>query len=442
MSRDRNTLKMTKIAACSAAIISVVFSLAGCGTPQQGESRFKSTEIDTPIKVALGDREEGGKIAAVFARAAQPIIPGSFEYCLGDASQCSSASSNRKKLVVAKSTPSDTSSATSAFYKIDANLDIQNTYRINFYAVDAASKKTISTSIRFKPLKQPELNPNIERFTYEADEIKKSNRKLSGIEFDYKYGAAALNATAPSVRMTITNETLLQLGDNLGVVLAATPMNNTSELLLSNTAVTNDGKGTITIIGENFKPETLYKLRVHFYERLDKTQISGLRYLGSSSRAYHFVTDAQNNPIASTRAKITMRGLAEAEDWDLGRYDTSKGYTNDPGYGWCHMFYDWTIKPYLKTTPGNTHTHYNSGYWSMFGAQISAADIISISEQESIHGSFFRTGSHAAMLLSYDVATKQFVTLEGNFNNRVVIMRRSPGEISWVGHIKSAMIRD
>jgi hypothetical protein len=45
------------------------------------------------------------------------------------------------------------------------------------------------------------------------------------------------------------------------------------------------------------------------------------------------------------------------------------------------------------------------------------------------------------MILAYDDTRKEFITLEGNFNNRVVIQRRQISEISWVGHIVKEMAK-
>jgi hypothetical protein len=136
-----------------------------------------------------------------------------------------------------------------------------------------------------------------------------------------------------------------------------------------------------------------------------------------------------------------MRGLAEENDWDLNRYDRSKNYTHGAG-GWCHIFYNWVIKPYLKTRTGSENTHYSQSYWSSLGAVKNGAALVEMSSKEPIMGDYFRVGSHAAMILAYDVAKKQFATLEGNFNNSVEFYQRSPGNLGWVGHINPQMLKD
>lgn len=422
------------------AILVWLLALAGCGQPQSGGVRFKSLADESPIKVAIADRDETGKFAAVFARPAQPIVAGSFEYCIGELNDCASASGNRKKMAIAKATSDNSSQKTKAFHKIEDAIDLESISLLNFFAVDAQTQKSIQTSIRLKSKKQPAPNAKIDRFAFDSQQLQKNSQRLSGIDFDYNYGQQTLQATAPNLRVSITNQALLDLGENLGIVIAGSAMNNTANFVSSNTGVSAEGKGIVTVIGENFKPDTLYKVRLHFFDRTDKTQ-SKSRYLGVSAQTYEFVTDAENDALASRRARITMRALAEANDWDLGRYDTSKGYTSDPGYGWCHVFYDWVIRPYLITKQGTSHTHYDESYWTRFKADISASDLIAISSRESIHGSYFRVGSHAGMILAYDDTRKEFITLEGNFNNRVVIQRRQISEISWVGHIVKEMAK-
>ena len=77
----------------------------------------------------------------------------------------------------------------------------------------------------------------------------------------------------------------------------------------------------------------------------------------------------------------------------------------------------------------------------LFQAKTTGADLITISEEESIHGDYFRTGSHAAMIIAYDRTRSEFVTLEGNFNNSVQMYKRRVTELSWIVHTKTDMLR-
>lgn len=288
------------------------------------------------------------------------------------------------------------------------------------------------------------IDPEIKRFTYDPMPLKNPSRKLSGIDFDYGYGLTSLHPTSPKMRIKISNAELNQLGNNLGVVITGYPMNDSSTFVSSNTAVNTDGAGVITIKGESLKPATVYKLRVHFFNLSATTQTQNTSqplYLGASSQFYQMVTDGENDPTASARARIVMRGFGEANDWALGRYDRQKGYTQHGGGGWCHIFYNWVIKNDLKTRSGSQNTHYDPNYWSNLRARISPTELLNISQKELIHGDYFRVGSHAAMIIAFDKARNEFITLEGNFNNSVQMYKRRTGDMSWVGHITKDMIR-
>lgn len=146
-------------------------------------------------------------------------------------------------------------------------------------------------------------DPEIKRFAFDASSLKNPSRKISGTYFDYVYGLASLHATVPKIRVMVTNSELTQLGANLGVVIAGYPMNDSASFISSNTAANLDSQGLLTIKGENFKPATVYKLKLHFFDLSSnaQSQTQGQtqaqpRYLGASSQSYQMVTDGENNP--------------------------------------------------------------------------------------------------------------------------------------------------
>jgi hypothetical protein len=280
----------------------------------------------------------------------------------------------------------------------------------------------------------------VDRFQFDLSTIERSSQKLAGVDFDYKYGQDNLHPNQPKIRAKITNQSILALRSNVGVILGGYALNDSSKYIAAHTAVVVDSQGGLKLVGDNLAPATIYKMRLHFYDRSDRTQAQP-RYLGSSSRTYNFVTDGVTDPETKIRARIVMRGLAEESDWNLNRYDRSKNYTHGAG-GWCHIFYNWVITPYLKTRTGSENTHYSQSYWSSLGAVKNGAALVEMSSKEPIMGDYFRVGSHAAMILAYDVAKKQFATLEGNFNNSVEFYQRSAGNLSWVGHINPQMLKD
>ena len=279
-------------------------------------------------------------------------------------------------------------------------------------------------------------NPEIDRFDFDLSTVLRASKKLSGLDFDYEYGQTNLDPTIPKIRAKVTNQTITALGTKIGVVIGGFALNDSATYITSSTAAALNPSGILTIAGENLKPATIYKMRLHFFERSQVTPV----YVGSSSRTYQFATDATTDDLAKTRVRIVMRGLREENDWSLNRYDRSKRYADDPGNGWCHIFFNWVIKPYLKTRSGSDNTHYSSSYWNQHYALTNGAGLLALSQKEPIMGDYFRVGSHAAMILAYDKAKQDFVTLEGNFNSSVEFYRRSVNSFSWVGHITPEMV--
>lgn len=282
------------------------------------------------------------------------------------------------------------------------------------------------------------IDPRIKKFDFDIEQIKSRPRKINGIDFDYAFALQALNPTKPEIAVLLGNSEIAALGKNLGVVIGGYPMNNSGNYFASNTATEISDRGILLVRGENFSPGTPYKVLLHFYDL--SQSVEKPRYVGSSSRTYYLVTDGRNDPVTTARSRILTRGFAELSDWDLGRYDRSKRYTEDSGSGWCHLFYDWVVRPDLYTRSGSQYTHYNSSYWQKYGAVRTGAEIAQLNATTPVHGDFFRVGSHAAMIIAYDQATGRFNTLEGNFNNSVELYRRSPSELSWVGHIQEQML--
>lgn len=279
-------------------------------------------------------------------------------------------------------------------------------------------------------------NAKIDRFAFDQSTLQRAGQKITGFDFDYTYGQNNLNATIPYIRIKVTNPSVTALGTKLGVVLGGYALSDSATYVTSSTAAALDQSGVLTLAGENMKPATIYKIRLHFFDRSQATP----QYIGSSSRTYQFATDATTDDLTKARVRIVMRGFHEEDDWALNRYDRSKRYADDAGNGWCHIFYNWTIKPFLKTRSGSDNTHYSSSYWNQYNALTNGSALVTLSQREPIMGDYFHVGSHAAMILAYDTAKQRFVTLEGNFNSSVEFYTRSTNEFSWVGHIKPEMV--
>jgi len=430
------------------------FAMSACGSKDTILDRRNSQAAERSVKVSVVNL--GANLVSVTARPTAPVRGGSLLLCVGDVLTCDAAPANREALTLFDGNLPQAGAPTSAVHKSNQNFDRRSTKFITIYAQDMATSKPLksqvsldqtsdaSTNSNSNPNSNPQppvvvpQNPSIDRFTFDQGTLERASQKLSGFDFDYEFAQKNIKPTIPALRLKVTAANVTALKNNLGVVIGGYALSDSSKFVASNTSVTFDSQGGLIVVGENLKPATVYKLRLHFFDRTDRTQS---RYVGSSTRAYYYVTDAESDQMSRIRARIVMRGLAEEYDWSLNRYDSRKDYTHGAG-GWCHIFYNWVIKPYLKTRSGSENTHYSSSYWSSQGGLIDGSALLKLSQSEPIMGDYFRVGSHAAMILAYDVARSQFITLEGNFNNRVEISQRSVNGFSWVGHIKSAMLRD
>ena len=395
-----------------------------------------------------------GGLYQISAQPSVQVVGGSVFYCLSDIDNCKKNQNILIRMLLTDGNYPSAGEPTIALHKAGQPIDSRLVQVVSVAASDFATKNQFWISVRIdgaaiqeeKTLEQSTpanpiapVNTAIDRFQIDPAALQRANQKLTGVDFDYVYAQNNLHPTAPKLRTLISNQSIAALRGNVGVVLSGIALSDSSKYVTSHTAVSLDPQGALTLVGENLQPSTVYRMKLHFFDRSDRTQ-GPPRYLGSSSRSYNFVTDAPSDPLAKARARIVMRGMTEESDWEMNRYDRSKNYTHGAG-GWCHIFYNWVITPYLKTRSGSENTHYSQSYWSNLGAVTNGTALAEMSLREPIMGDYFRVGSHAAMILAYDVAKKQFATLEGNFNSSVEYYQRSPSSISWIGHINQQMLK-
>jgi hypothetical protein len=446
----KSYLRLPKLLA-ALPLIGLALTLTACGSGEMTINR--PGKVGGELRVRTEVKELGSGQVEVIARPSLRVISGSFVYCLSNIERCQSTPSAQFKMVPVEGDDLGAGAPTMATHKTPQTIDSTKIQLITISVRDLSSAQPIWLTVRLDaPTSEEEqtseiqnqfthpVNTAVDRFQFDRSTIERSSQRLTGVDFDYTYGQANLHPTQPKIRAKITNQSLTALLGNFGVILGGYALTDSSKYIATHTAVTVDPQGVMSLVGDNLQPATIYKMRLHFYDRSDRSQAQP-RYIGSSSRTYNFVTDGVADPESKIRARIVMRGLAEESDWDLNRYDRSKNYTHGAG-GWCHIFYNWVITPYLKTRTGSENTHYSQSYWSSLGAVTNGSALVEMSQRKPIMGDYFRVGSHAAMILAYDVAKKQFATLEGNFNNSVEFYQRTAGNLSWVGHINPQMLKD
>lgn len=409
----------------------VMMIFAGCGAPEDDSGSLYAAEDESPIKIAIIKSDATGDLVTIAARSSRSIKSGSFEYCAGNASDCPAGSPNRRALMPLASV--STEPTTSAFHVISETIDLRQVARLTFFVLDSDGTSVISATVAFQRRDQVGQG----QFAYDNKQLTRSPKFLKGFEYDYAFALDNIQATNPRIRLTIGNSAVSSLGGRLGVVLSGVDLSDSAKTTFSSATVSLESPGVVTVTGQNFNPGSVHEVRLHFFEigeRGADGQIAA-RYVGSSDRTYTFATDRADDAVATARAKIATRGLAEANDWALGRYDRSKGYTTAPG-GWCVMFYQWVVKPYLA----NGYV-FNEGYWSRVNGYLIPSAEVAMAAKEGVMGDYWRMPGHTGMVLTYDVARQRFVTLEGNMNSRVQIYRRAHTELTWVGHIRAGVLR-
>jgi hypothetical protein len=138
--------------------------------------------------------------------------------------------------------------------------------------------------------------------------------------------------------------------------------------------------------------------------------------------------------LANSRAAMITKSFTEFWDWEMRRYDRSKGYANSGG--WCVEFIRWNHLPFLKNM-----SWFSASEWSRYNARYSGGQIVSMAEKEAIHGDYIRMSGHSFVLLAYDKNLGKVWTIEGNYNNRVLISTRSVSSGWMYGHLTAPMIK-
>jgi hypothetical protein len=439
---SRNILKMLGVI--------FVLAFASCGGQQilttrpvkQGAEMLIRTQI---FEVTSGQFE-------VHAVPTMEIVGGTFVYCVSEVNRCQDDPTTHLKMYAMDGGIPTSGMPTRVAHKTPQVFEKNLIPKISISAIDFSSRQkiwvTVSPNRQYFENNTSGSDDNrgsapprlaLDRFEFDSSILSSSSRKLNRVDFDYEYGKGNLHVSQPKIRAKLSHPSLRDVGSNLGVVLGGYALHDSSKSIMIHTAANVDSQGVLTLEGDHLEPATIYKMRMHFFDR-SKPGEAKPPYLGSSSRYYNFVTDHLSDQETKIRARIVMRGLAEESDWDLNRYDRSKNYTHGAG-GWCHVFYNWVITPYLKTRSGSVNTHYSQSYWSNLNAVTNGSALLQASQSLPIMGDYFRVGSHAAMILAYDRAKQRFITLEGNFNNSVEFYHRSPNQFSWVGRINTSMLK-
>jgi hypothetical protein len=183
-----------------------------------------------------------------------------------------------------------------------------------------------------------------------------------------------------------------------------------------------------TVTVEGLQPETPYRMTAYFYTPGKSPQL-----IGEANSPFYAVTSGTEK-VAQARAAIATKALGEVNDWRRGRYDRRKGYVVGR---WCERFYCWNILQHVYTPYRDS---YSPVIFSRHGALFSGRTMRNMIQNNNVMGDHIRTSNHGFMVLSYDKHLGQVWTIEGNYNNSVVLTRRNLSDYWSLGTIVDSML--
>ena len=177
-----------------------------------------------------------------------------------------------------------------------------------------------------------------------------------------------------------------------------------------------DSESAIATI-KNLEPRTAYEFHVSLW-RVDDEDETKFTKVADLPTTYFGITGGYDD-IEDLRAVTMISAVAELHLWEMN-YPRKRARGYCPGGAWCNVFSDWNLH---RTIDGRAM------------AKSSTNEMIAYSKAgHAIHGNFLTVngGSHYTLALAYDEDTDTVCTVDGNFNNRVVLCKYRRGSINRV----------
>ena len=258
------------------------------------------------------------------------------------------------------------------------------------------------------------------------------------VAYDYQGVLSRAHSTAGVVRM------IVQSGPFVGAKL----VQFTGTLVnLNNSKITVPISRLVSVTNGNVIDFTVDGLAANTVYRLEGGKITDASVeqqqvnpaVATMQQPYHLVT-AADDKLSQARRRLVLRALSESYDWDYGNYLSSKGYASG---SWCDRFYTWAVgKDFRLSSPYSAKT-----FFYQYKSLGNASRIPSMAKSESVMGDLIRyegtsLGTHTLMIVSYDEAIKSIWTVEGNFNNRVMRLKRGISSGWMHGHLVEAQVKE
>ena len=408
----------------TAALVALTLvTFAGCGAPDLDQgSRLRDRPVSTDAgTLALQDQ---GTSSIVLVHL--PTDRDNVALCVGSSSTC--LDPNTQLITLVKTAPS--------YWKSAAPVSLENNLVIHVIGINSGVRSVLLSA----KLSSNSAGNNQEEQTSElsppANLPKMRPIPRVQVAFDYHGTLSRASSNASVIRMVIQNGPLAT-AKRVKVKSTLVNLRNSSVKIPLDREVDVRENGVIDFYVEGLAPETVYRLEgTGVYEVKDGAVNTTVG--GPVKHQFHIATTSETN-LSKAKRRAMLRAVAESYDWEYGNYQSSKGYYSG---SWCDRFYTWAVSKDFKVT----NSYSASSFFRQHRAIQNASKIPSLAANKSMMADMIRyegtsQGTHTLMIIAYDVATKSIWTVEGNYNNRVMRLKRGVSSAWNHGFLVESQVR-
>lgn len=252
----------------------------------------------------------------------------------------------------------------------------------------------------------------------------------STIEFNYRHALNNPQKDKVTIKMSITNTSVLEHKDTLFAVVKYFDLSQDDVMKEESAPITLDADGNFSLTVPGLRPDAVYQMDVHLYRKNPENPKTGL-FLASAG-TYRGVTVA-DTALSKARHQAVTTLFLEENDWRLGRRGLkSAPYTGVDG-GWCGQFPYWCKRPYFLEFDEEPSDTYKK--WGKYSDKFEPP-----TDGEAIHGNYGLRNKHKFTVLGYSPKSGTVYTVEGNFGKSVQFNTRGTGSFHGYGRLTDGMV--
>lgn len=423
---------MRRFSMVHASILVGLLAVNSCGDTHETSASSPTREEDAATIAANSSIAVDGDEDLAHIIVQMPADYDDVKLCIGAMADCQSTTA--KLIGLSKTSP--------GYWRSDAPVDVRQDFLAHIVR-PTSDRNEVIVSLNHEGISEesstgdsPARDPSRIELPAPADLPKA--RMVPGVQIAYDYHGAISRAhpTAAVVRMIIQNGGLKGAQEVKVTGTLVNLRNSKIKIPLSrNVSVTNGAVIDFTV--DQLSPSTVYRLEgakvTATTNAPDKPAI-----VVAMRHPYHMAT-VDESKLSKARRKLVLRALAESYDWDHGNYMSSKGYASG---SWCDRFYTWAVAKDFKLT----HAYSAKSFFSQYRTLGNASRIPNLAKTKSVTGDLIRyegtsQGTHTLMIIAYDEALKSIWTVEGNYNNRVMRLKRGLSSGWMHGHLIEAQAK-